>query len=208
MAVGRFDLQGRTPYEVVMHYTSDITEYVSFTWFQWCWFYDKGSKTKQLGRWLGPAHQTGQSFFYYIIKLNGQYLARSTAISIPEDKLQMDDLKERTSIFMNCLKKMIGNAKQPSFNIQNAQEIYYSSFGDETNNDDNNLPYGIKLRDMETTEINEPYLESLDEYINAQVVIPNQQGIPVLAKVKKQKRHHEGQPIGEQKKPYFRLVHL
>ena len=37
LANGRFDLQGRTPYELVMHHTPDISEYVSFRWFQWCW---------------------------------------------------------------------------------------------------------------------------------------------------------------------------
>ena len=67
LAIGQFDLQGRTPYEVVMQYTPDISEYVSFTWFQWCWFHDENTKTKQLCRWLGPAHQTGQYFCSYII---------------------------------------------------------------------------------------------------------------------------------------------
>ena len=58
----RFELQGRTPYEAVMNYTPDISEYVSFGWFQWCWYLDEGTKTKQLCRWLGPAHGVGQSF--------------------------------------------------------------------------------------------------------------------------------------------------
>ena len=33
LATGRFELQGRTPYEAVMNYTLDISEYASFTWF-------------------------------------------------------------------------------------------------------------------------------------------------------------------------------
>jgi Integrase core domain. len=37
LATGCFDLQGRTPYELIMHYTPDILEYVSFGWFQWCY---------------------------------------------------------------------------------------------------------------------------------------------------------------------------
>ena len=71
LAIGRFDLQGRTPYEAVMQYTPDISEYVSFTWFQWCWYYDDQTNTKKLCRWLGLAHQTGQSFCSYILKPNG-----------------------------------------------------------------------------------------------------------------------------------------
>ena len=46
LANGRFDLKGRTPYEVVMHYTPDISEYVSFTWFQWCWYFDETTRSK------------------------------------------------------------------------------------------------------------------------------------------------------------------
>ena len=34
-ATGRFKLQGRNPYETVMNYTPDISEYASFSWFQW-----------------------------------------------------------------------------------------------------------------------------------------------------------------------------
>ena len=31
LATGQFDLQGRSTYEVVMDYTQDISEYVSYT---------------------------------------------------------------------------------------------------------------------------------------------------------------------------------
>ena len=34
LANGRFDVQGRTTYEAVMHYTPHILEYLSFGWFQ------------------------------------------------------------------------------------------------------------------------------------------------------------------------------
>ena len=43
LATGQFDLQGRTPYEMIMHFTPDISEYVSFSWFQWCYYFDKSS---------------------------------------------------------------------------------------------------------------------------------------------------------------------
>ena len=43
---GWFDLQVRSPYEVVMHYTQDILEYVSYTWFQRCWYFNEPTKSK------------------------------------------------------------------------------------------------------------------------------------------------------------------
>ena len=86
---------------------------------------------------------------------------------------------------MNFLNGRFGNSSQPSFNIRNAQEIHYSNFGDDLDDDERDLPYGVELIDMENEEVNKSYLESLDEYINVQVVVPHKDGLPVLAKVKK-----------------------
>ena len=86
LASGRFELNGRTPYEVVMNYTLDILEYVSYSWFQWCWYYNKKTKEKELCRWLGTAHSVGQLFCSYILLENGQFIARSLVIGIPSDE--------------------------------------------------------------------------------------------------------------------------
>ncbi|GFH62200.1 hypothetical protein CTEN210_18676 [Chaetoceros tenuissimus] len=37
-----------TTYEMIMHYTPDISEYVSFAWFQWCYYFNKDSKSMKL----------------------------------------------------------------------------------------------------------------------------------------------------------------
>ena len=132
--------------------------------------------------WLGPAHQTGQSFCSYILKPNGQFLARSTVVPIPDNNLHTDELKTKTKVFMNCLNELIGNAREPLFNLQDAQEIYYTNFGDDPGDDENDLPYGTELLDLESSEMDENYIEATNECINAQVVIPNKEGIPVLAK--------------------------
>ena len=58
----RFDFQGISPYEVVMHYTRAILEYISYTWFQWCLYLDESTKSKRLCCWLGPTNQAGQEF--------------------------------------------------------------------------------------------------------------------------------------------------
>ena len=33
---GRYELRNRTPFECFCHHTPDISEYVSFSRFQWC----------------------------------------------------------------------------------------------------------------------------------------------------------------------------
>ena len=197
LATSRFDLQGRTPYEVVMHYTPDISEYISFSWFQWCWYFDEGSKEKVLCRWLGPAHQVGQSFCFWILKSNSEFIARSTVIPVPEHDLTSNEMKERRDTFMRSVEARIGNAKQPLFNLADPEHIYYDAFDDDVNGDDIYLPYGDELQEMKTEEVNDAYLETLDEYIGAEIVIPGRDGLPVLTKVKKRKRDASGVPIGE-----------
>ena len=119
-------------------------------------------------------------------------------VPVPKEDFLTDDLKKRTSLFMRCLEEKIGNSQQPVYNSQNPQEIYYVNFNEPLDNDQNDLPYGEELIDLETDEINELYLESMDEYItNTQVVIPNCDGVPILAKFKKRKCDMQGEVIGE-----------
>ena len=196
LATGRFDLQGRTSYEVVMHYTPDISEYVSYTWFQWCHYYDEATKSKRLCRWLGPAHQVGQAFCSYILLDNAEYIARSTVVGIDQHELTTEAMKSETSKFMVSVESVIGNHRVPIFNHVQPNAIYFDAFSDDHDSDANVLPYGDELIDVKTETVDEAYLESLDEYIGSQIVIPNKEAIPVLATVKKRKRDALGKPIG------------
>ena len=54
---GSLQLQNHTPYKSVMHYTPDISEYVNFNFYQWCYYWDETEK--KIGHWLGVAHQVG-----------------------------------------------------------------------------------------------------------------------------------------------------
>lgn len=98
---------------------------------------------------------------------------------------------------MRSVESRIGNAKQPLFNLADPDHIYYDVFDDDVNGDDIYLPYGDELQEMKTEDITGAYLETLDEYIGAEIVIPGQDGLPVLTKVKKRKRDANDVPIGE-----------
>ena len=198
LATGRYELKGRTSYEVVMNYTPDISEYVSFAWFQWCWYFDETTKSKRLCRWLGPAHSIGQAFCSYILVDNGEYMARSSVISINDDDLLSDHMKGETKRFMQSIEERIGNHRQPIYKAMQPDSIYFDTFDDDLDSDLNVLPYGDELVDAKTDEVNDAYLEALDNYIGAEVVIPGKDSLPVLAKVKKRKRDPAGNPIGEE----------
>ena len=100
-ATGRFDLHGRTPYEHVLNYTPDISELATFSWFQWCYYFDKSTKTKCLCRWLGPAHGIGQAFCSYLLIESANFITRSSVIPVPEDELQSPLVQQNCKNFMS-----------------------------------------------------------------------------------------------------------
>lgn len=195
-ASGRYDLKGRTPYEAVMHYTPDISEYTSFTWFQWCWYFDESTKSKRLCRWLGPAHHIGQAFCSYILIDNAEFLARSSVIGIPDHDLESLHMKTQTEQFSRNVEERIGNHRQAAYDGNNPGHIYYTAFQDDVDLEDNVLPYGDEIIDANEMEVSEAYQEALDTYLGAQVVVPGKDSQPILAKVKKRKRDSMGNAVG------------
>ena len=195
-ATGRFDLQGRTPYETVMNYTPDISEYASYGWFQWCWYFDEKTKSKRLCRWLGPAHNIGQAFCSYILLESGEYIARSSVLGIQEEDLHSTEIISLCKKYMETLETKIGNSRLPSYDAKEPGRIYFTSFGDDYDLDDIVLPYGEEIQDLKTTEIDDAYIDSLDKYIGAEVVVPGRDSLSVLAKIRNRKRDSSGNPIG------------
>ncbi len=195
-ASGRFDLQGRTSYEHVVGYTPDITEYVTFQWFQWCYYWDTDIKEKRVCRWLGPAHKVGQAMTFYLLTDTAHFIARSTVIPIPDDELHTDVVKTLTSRFMDAVESKIGNYKQPLYDSSNPNNIYYQAFDDPIDDDDI-IELSEEFIDFPTADQNEAYFEELDHIIGAQVCLQDRDGSsPVLATVKGRKRDHLGNPVG------------
>ena len=57
-ASGAYQLQGRTPYEHIMNYTPDISEYINFHWYQWAFYWDEILKEKVLCKKEGVQEKT------------------------------------------------------------------------------------------------------------------------------------------------------
>ena len=201
MVPNRFELQGRTPYEVVAGYTPDISEYVIFSWYQWCYYWDEGSKEKAICRWLGPSKQVGQALCYYIHIHTNEYIARSSVVPIPDADFEKEEVKSQMKAFTDGVEAKIGNYKHPKYNPNKKKEIYYTAFGDDPDADSNTnsfyqdealLPDDIPLRDNHFL-----YNDEMDNYIGSQVVIPGtDDALPVLATVKKKKRDANGNLVG------------
>ena len=103
----------------------------------------------------------------------------------------------RTNIFMECVQERISNTREPIYNNIYPQQIYYDAFNDPVEDNTSQLPYGEETHEAKLKEVNDRYMEALDRYINAEVIMPDKNGIPVLTKVKNHKRDSAGNPVVE-----------
>jgi hypothetical protein len=85
---------GRSGVEVMTGETPDISVYLHFNWYQPVHYYEQTNnfpdEKRELGRWLGPAHDVGQALCYYILKPNGQVVARTTVRAITAADIAID----------------------------------------------------------------------------------------------------------------------
>ncbi len=200
LATGLYDLGGRTPYEIVMQHTPDISEYVIFKWYQWSYYWDELNKEKKLCRWLGVASNVGQSMCYWILTANGEYIARSTVIPILPEDLNSTILKEQMTNFTESVHEEIGDHNKAVVKGETIAEddIYFNAFFDDKSDEDITWPWEKELEELPLSEETEASLETLDNYINTNVILPGRDGLEVLAKVKSRKRDHNGKAIGNE----------
>jgi len=205
-ATGEPHLGNRTGYELVTQITPDISPYISFDWYEWCWFWDEIQSTKQLGKWLGVAEGVGQVMTFWILKQNGQYIARSSVISLSQAELDAPANQRLLSNFSVELERKIGDhnkALVDNNTLVDASDPVNDNFLDDLDiqsmKEDSNLvqPWDSRDSDIpkEATSM-ENAMEELDEFIGAKVKIMTSDG-EQLVTVSSRKRDHSGSLIGK-----------
>lgn len=101
---------------------------------------------------------------------------------------------------MDCVHEKIGNTKKHIYNNIYPQQIYYDAFKVPIDNDESQLPYREELHETKLEDVNDMYLETLDNYINAEVIMHDKYGIPVLTIVKSCESNTAGNPVGKANK--------
>ena len=94
------NLRNRTPLERVTGDTVDISEYLHFGFYDWCWYHENaGLGPTKLGRWLGVAHRVGGLMSYWVLTVNSTVIARTTVQQVTSLEMQQGHMKERTLAF-------------------------------------------------------------------------------------------------------------
>jgi hypothetical protein len=180
-----YQLQGRTPYEIVTGRTPDISEYLDYSWYDTIWYYDHDApfpeEQRKLGKWLGVAHRVGQALCYYILTANGQPIVRSTLQPISKEEWKDEHVKEQIRLLNENIIKNVGEV-----DLQELPEELQDEYDD---------VYEPMEPEACKPEIDDFTPETYDALISAEVLLPKGD-ILLPAKVIGRKRDHNGNPLG------------
>ena len=158
------------------HETPDISDLLTYDFYQWVKYRKISDKFPEprmsLGRWLGIAHDIGQSMCYWVLKSNGQVVARSTVRPLSDEELKDENEKTAREEFDKEVTKFIG-----AFD----DELIYDYDFDEMEE-----PDLLRGKDEEGEHLEEPTEDDVpdrdknvpdsgvghDPTINAEVVLP------------------------------------
>ncbi len=83
---------GQVPETIMTGNTADISHIAELTWFDWVMFRDNVpaylDDKMTLGRYLGPATDTGSALTSKMLKANGQFVCRTMVRPLNDDELQ------------------------------------------------------------------------------------------------------------------------
>jgi len=95
--------EARTPYEAITGNTPDISKWLDFDFYDWCWYWNVPThelteEKAELGRILGVAHRVGSDMCYWVLTDNGKVIARTMVQRVIKDDLASTVVTDK----MNC----------------------------------------------------------------------------------------------------------
>ena len=113
-----------------MGYTPDISEYISFAWYQWVWYWEPTDmQLQKLGRWCGVSETVGSGHTYYVLSSKGNILARSSVSHLTNDEL--NETEQIRKEFDHNIKELIGNYNEATLRqhmVDPVGIIYYQLY--------------------------------------------------------------------------------
>ena len=216
MVPNQYRNKGRNGYEMVFGITPDISEYIEFEFYDYCWYWNTPQsyphEKKQIGRWLGIAHRVGQSMVYYIMNTNGKVIARSTVIPLDPSDHDVNENKTRMAELDKTIKAKIGDYR----NVINSNYTDLPEIDDDNIEEQLSFTFDLKESDLNENELeheaasdphrphmdeaptNDVSSDAFDKFLGIYLELPDDDGeSKVLGRVKDRKRDHDGVLIGK-----------
>ena len=193
-------LEGRTPYEKLKGSTPDITEYLLFEPGEYVWYYENENileGLEKLGRVIGIANSVGQALCYWVVKGNGEPIARLTIRPVLDRERNVLETQERIKKYDASLEKALGGPYEDGTPVPGLLSgLDMDEFWAEHNiGDDYEPTYDPMDPEKSMPEADDYETEAYDNLISAKVIIPSD-GIKLPGTVKRQKIDEDGKPIG------------
>ena len=181
------NLKGRTPLERVTGDTVDISEYLDFGFYDWCWYHENaGLGPTKLGRWLGVAHKVVGLMSYWVLTINCTVIARTTVQRITSLEMQTSHMKERTQAFDEATKDKIKDGEHV---LLHGGKIQPYDWKDHPFGEDPDFVEEFKevISNDEVKEADDTFTPDVyDTYLNMELAIPQGDSLePRLARVTK-----------------------
>ena len=180
----------RTGLERVTGDTPDISEWLDFEFYDpvWYWDHPDGLENPRVGRWLGVAHRVGSDMCFWVLKENGNVLARTTVQHIPELDLRKDEIKQRLIEYDEAVTLRLDDT---NFIIQNPEGFAL----DDIDNDEAAEELAPRQASFTTPEQDDYTPEAYDQYLGAELLLPHGDTM-VTGRVVKRAKGEDGNPIG------------
>ena len=196
------DLSGRTTLEQLTGETPEISEYLDFTFYDWCWYNDNAQlgETK-LGRWLGVSHRVGSLMSYWILTQKGNVILRTTVSRVTNLETQVDSTKSRLQEFDTAITDRLNDKAHIIIEGGKSQPYDWSNHPFDKDSDFSDFVDEIHLV-VSNDEIKEADNEFTpdtydDWYLNMELAVPRGDNPnPQYTKVTKRLKDADGIPIG------------
>ena len=198
----------RPPGETITGETQDASEYTEFEFYEWVKYHDKAGYPDdpvKLGRWLGVSHKVGAPLTFWVLKENGQIVARSTVRPLLKEEWRDEKEKEARKQMDEFILKRHGTANTD----ENEEEFGNVIDNDELEEpvaqilDDLRVAHGVGGTSDDSGSVNSDENEEKDDVVGgptpfdgAEVYIPHGDRNEI-AKVLGRKRSADGTYVGK-----------
>ena len=192
------NLHARTSLEKVTGETPEISDYVDFSFYDWCWYKENaGMGETKIGRWLGVSHQTGSLMSFWVLTQTCKVVSRTLVQRVTRLEMGEEDTQKRTGAFDETIKLRLCDHAHTLEEDGKVEPLDWSThpYGDDPDFQEefNSVTSNEEIKD----DVNNFTPDTYDTYLNMELALPQGDSLqPRMARVTKRLKDANGTPIG------------
>ena len=192
------NLHDRTGLEKVTGETPEISEYVDFRFYDWCWYKENaGMGETKLGRWLGESHRTGSLMSFWVLTQSCKVVSRTSVQLITRLEMGEEDTQNRTGAFDETIKLRLRDHAHTIEKDGKVEPLDLSThpYGDDLDfqKEFNSVTSNAEIKNDDSNFTPDTY----DTYLNMELALPQGDSLePRMTRVTKRLKDANGIPIG------------